>query len=31
MFYYVTYTSLPENFEKHLGDVDKMIANFDIR
>ena len=31
MFYYVTYTALPENFEKHLGDVDKMIANFIIR
>lgn len=31
MFYYVTYTALPENFEKHIGDVEKMIANFDIR
>ena len=31
MFYYVTYTATPERFEKHLGDVDKMIANFDIR
>ena len=31
MFYYVTYTALPENFEKHLGDVEKMIVNFDIR
>ena len=31
MFYYVTYTSTPENFEKHLGDVQKMIENFDIR
>lgn len=31
MFYYVTYTALPENFEKHLGDVEKMIENFDIR
>ena len=31
MFYYVTYTALPENFEKHLGDVQKMIENFDIR
>ena len=31
MFYYVTYTARPENFEKHLSDVEKMIANFDIR
>ena len=31
MFYYVTYTATPENFEKHLYDVEKMIANFDIR
>ncbi len=31
MFYYVTYTALPENFEKHIGDVVKMIENFDIR
>ncbi len=31
MFYYVTYTALSENFEKHLPDVEKMIENFDIR
>ncbi len=31
MFYYVTYTALPENFEKHLADVEKMIEGFDIR
>ena len=31
MFYYLTYTALPENFEKHLPDVEKMIENFDIR
>ncbi len=31
MFYYVTYTALPENFEKHLPDVEKMIESFDIR
>jgi len=31
MFYYLTYTALPENYEKHLDDVDKMIANFSIK
>ena len=31
MFYYLTYTALSENFEKHLPDVEKMIENFDIR
>ena len=31
MFYCLTYTALPENFERHLPDVDKMIENFDIR
>ncbi len=31
MFYYVTYTATPENFEKHIPDVEKMIENFDIR
>jgi len=31
MFYYVTYTATPENFEKHLSDVEKMIETFDIR
>lgn len=31
MFYYLTYTALPENYEKHLSDVDKMIANFSIK
>ena len=31
MFYCLTYTALPENFDKHLPDVEKMIENFDIR
>ena len=29
--YVLTYTALPENFESHLGDVDKMIEHFDVR
>ncbi len=31
MFYYITYTALTENFEKHLPDAERMIENFDIR
>lgn len=31
MFYCVTYTSTPENYGKHIDDVQKMIENFDIR
>ena len=31
MFYCLTYTALPENFDRHLPDVEKMIENFDIR
>lgn len=31
VFYTVTYTALPENFDTHLSDVSKMIENFDIR
>ncbi len=31
MFYHVTFTSTPENFDKHISDVNKMIENFDIR
>ena len=31
MFYCVTYTALPENYDKHVADVDKMIENFYIR
>ena len=31
VFYTVTYTALPENFDTHLSDVAKMIENFDIR
>lgn len=31
MFYVVTYTSTPEHFDAHLGDVQKMIESFDIR
>lgn len=30
-FYVLTYTALSENFDSHLGDVEKMIENFDIR
>ena len=29
--YVLTYTALPENFESHLGDVEKMIEHFDVR
>ena len=31
MFYYVTFTATVDNFDKHIGDVEKMIENFDIR
>ena len=31
MFYCLTFTALPENFDRHLPDVEKMISNFDIR
>ena len=31
VYYVLTYTSLPENFDSHLGDVDKMIEAFEIR
>ena len=31
MFYIVTYTASPDVFDSHLGDVDKMIENFEIR
>ncbi|MBQ4091206.1 MAG: DcrB-related protein [Clostridia bacterium] len=31
MFYVVTYTSAPEHFDSHTGDVEKMIESFDIR
>ena len=31
MFYCVTYTALPENYDKHISDVNKMIENFYIR
>ena len=31
VFYVLTYTALPENFDSHLGDVNKMIEHFDIR
>ena len=31
MFYVVTYTASPELFDSHLGDIEKMIENFDIR
>jgi hypothetical protein len=31
MFYCFTYTATADNFEKHLGDVDKMINSFEIR
>ena len=31
MFYCLTYTALPENFDRHLPDVEKMIESFDIR
>ncbi len=31
MIYSLTYTSRPEVFESHLGDVDMMIANFAFR
>ena len=31
VFYTLTYTALPENFDGHMGDVRKMIENFDIR
>ena len=31
MFYCLTYTALPENFDRHLPDVQKMIESFDIR
>ena len=29
--YVITYTALPENFDSHLGDVEKMIEHFDVR
>ena len=31
MFYCLTFTATPENFDRHLPDVNKMIENFDIR
>ncbi len=31
MFYSITFTAIPENFDKHLPDVEKMIESFDIR
>lgn len=31
MFYCLTFTATPQNFDKHLPDVEKMITNFDIR
>ena len=31
VFYTLTYTALPENFDLHIGDVEKMIEVFDIR
>lgn len=31
VFYVLTYTALPENYDSHLADVDRMIAEFEIR
>lgn len=31
MFYCITFTATPENFDKHLPDVNKMIEEFEIR
>ena len=31
MFYCLTFTATPDNFDKHLPDVEKMIESFDIR
>lgn len=31
VFYVLTYTALPENFDAHLAEVDQMIAAFEIR
>lgn len=31
VFYTLTYTALPENFDSHISDVDEMIAAFKIR
>ena len=31
VFYTLTYTALPENFDSHTDEVNKMIENFDIR
>lgn len=31
VFYVLTYTALPENFDTHLAEVEKMIAAFEIR
>lgn len=31
VFYTLTYTALPENFDNYTDDVNKMIENFDIR
>ncbi len=31
MFYYITYTAIPENFDKHILDVEKMIESFVFR
>lgn len=31
VFYTLTYTALPESFDSHIDDVNKMIESFDIR
>ena len=31
MFYCITYTATPENYEGHIPEVEKMIESFDIR
>ena len=31
IFYVITYTSTPENYESHLEDVEKMLSNFDFK
>ena len=31
MFYVVTYTAIPENYDGHISDVEKMIESFEIR
>lgn len=31
VFYVLTYTALPDNFDSHMGDVQRMIETFEIR